>query len=118
MGLLKKSALVFVANGVGLYLANLFVPNVSVALALEAFAVTAATLTLINLFLGPLLRLVLTPIIILTLGLGSVLVNALTLYLLDLLLPTITIGGLVALFLAALIVSAANLVIHFFAKII
>lgn len=118
MGILKKAALMFVANGIGLYIVARFINGVTIPLVLESFVVVALALTLINLLVRPVVKLVLTPILILTLGLGSLLVNALMLYFLDILMPAVTIEGLVALALATAVVSASNLVIHFWAKII
>lgn len=118
MGILKKAALMFLANGVGLYVATRYVSGFTISLVLENFALVVLALTLINLFVRPLVKFVFTPIIILTLGLGSLIVNGLMLYFLDFLLPTVTIEGLLALTLATIIVSASNLIIHFSAKII
>ena len=105
MNLLQKFALLFIANAIALYLAAKFVDGVSIPLALESFALVVAVLSLIHLFIRPLIRMALTPLIILTLGLASILVNALTLYLLGLILPTVVISGLLPLFLTTLIVS-------------
>lgn len=105
-----------IANGLGLYIATLYVPGVDIPLTVSQFALVATTLTLINLFIRPFIKFVLTPIIILTLGLGSLIINALILYFLDFLLPTVTIEGLVALVLTTIIVSTANLVINFSSK--
>ncbi|MBI2506610.1 MAG: phage holin family protein [Candidatus Colwellbacteria bacterium] len=108
MGIIRKFALLFVANAIALYLATKFVSGVSIPLELRSFAVVVAVLTLIYLFIRPLIKIALTPLIILTLGLANILVNVLTLYLLDLILPTVAISGLVALLLAALIVSITS----------
>ena len=118
MGILKKAALMFIANGVGLYLAARFITNVTIPLSLEGFVLVVSLLTLINLFIRPFIKFVMTPIIVLTLGLGSFIINALMLYFLDFLLPAVTIEGLVALALVTLIVSISSLVIHFSAKIV
>ena len=108
----------FLANGLGLYLAAQYVNGFTVSLTLESFVLVVAVLTLINLFIRPIIKLVLTPLLIITLGLGSLIVNGIMLYFLDFLLPAVTIEGLLALTLATLIVSVSNLVIHFSAKII
>ena len=108
MHLVQKFVVLFVANAIALYLATRFVDGVSIPLKLEGFAVVVAVLTLIYLFIRPFIKLVLTPIIILTLGLGIILVNALTLYLLDLILPSVTISGLWPLLLTTFIVSVVG----------
>ena len=118
MGIIQKFALIFLTSAVALYLATLFVDGVSIPLRLEGFATVAAVLTLIHLFIRPLIKVALTPITILTLGLGSVLVNVLTLYLLDLILPSVIIDGFLPLILTTLIVSTVNLVVAAAAKII
>jgi len=118
MGALKKVALMLIANGLGLYIATQYVPGVTVPLNLGGFAVVVLVLTLINFFIRPFVKLVLTPLILLTLGIGSLIVNALMLYFLDFLLPAVTIEGFLALALTTVIVSASSLVIHLSAKIL
>jgi len=118
MGILKKFALLFITNAVALYLATLFIDGVSIPLKLESFAVVVAVLTLIHIFIRPLIKIALTPVIILTLGLGSILVNALTLYLLDLILPTVAFSGLLPLFLTTLIVSITSTIFATTSKVV
>ena len=118
MGFIKKPLLMLLANGVGLYLATIFVPGINITLDLKNFALVVGALTLINLLLRPIVKLLFMPVIILTLGLGSFLVNAAMLYILDFLLPTVTIEGLVALFFATLILSISNLIVRILGKIL
>ena len=108
MKFIQKFALLFIANAIALYLATRFVDGVTIPLKLEGFVAVVAVLTLIYLFIRPLIKIVLTPVIILTLGLGIILVNALTLYLLDLILPSVVISGFLALILTTLIVSVVS----------
>ncbi|MBI2098781.1 MAG: phage holin family protein [Candidatus Wildermuthbacteria bacterium] len=108
MKIIQKFALLFVANATALYLTTLLVDGVSIPLKLESFALVVATLSLIHLFIRPLIRIAFTPLIILTLGLASILVNALTLFILDLILPTVAIVGFLPLFLTTLIVSITS----------
>jgi putative membrane protein len=60
--------------------------------------------------------LLLGPIIIITLGLGAILVNAVILKVLDFLSPALSIQGLLALLYATIIVSVINLVFHFMTR--
>lgn len=103
--MVQKFTLLFVANAITLYLATKLVDGVTIPLKLEGFAIVVAVLTLIYLFIRPFIKIILTPLIILTLGFGIILVNALTLYLLDLILPTVAFSGLLPLLLTTLIVS-------------
>jgi len=118
MGIIKKPLLMALANGAGLYLATKFVPDVTVPLDLKNFALAVGALTLINLLLRPIVRLMFMPVIILTLGLGGLVVNALMLYFLDFLMPAVTIEGLVALAIATLILAVSNLAIRILGKIL
>jgi len=112
----KKLILTLVANGVGLYLAATFVPGVTIPLDFKNLAIVVGALTLINLLLRPLIKLLFMPILILTLGLGGIIVNAFMLYILDFLIAAVTIEGLVALAIATLILSISNLTIHILGK--
>ena len=118
MGIIRGFSLIFLANGIALYVAGMMLPEISLSQTVEGFAATTAILTLINLLIKPLIRLALGPILLLTLGLGSVLVNVVTLLFLDVLLPTITIDGLTNLLMAGLIVGISNLVISLTARFI
>jgi len=115
---MKKLILTVIANALGLYLATAVVPGVSIPLDLKNFAVVVLVLTAINLMVKPIVKLLFMPILIITLGLGSLIVNALMLYILDFIMSAVTIEGLVALFVTTLILSATNLVIHIIGKTI
>lgn len=102
-----------IANGLALFAADRFVEGFVLATGdLKAFAIVTLILTVLNFVLKPVLKLLLGPIIILTLGLGAILVNAVILKVLDFLSPALSIQGLVALLYATLIVTAINFVFH------
>ena len=118
MGLIEKFTLMFIGNGVALYYAGVYLDNVDISLILEEFALAVALLTVANLFLRPIIRLALGPILLITFGLGSVLVNAVTIYLLDFMVSAVTITGLVALLLTAAVVTVVNLVLSLLSRFI
>jgi putative membrane protein len=64
----------------------------------------------LNLIVKPILKMALGPLILLTLGLGLVIINALILYLLTVFSSAVTIEGTITLFYAALIISVVSLV--------
>lgn len=82
---------------------------------LEILYLTAA-LTLLNFFVKPLLKLLLGPIILLSLGLALLFVNAFVLYLLDFFFENLTITGVQTLLIASLVVGAVNFIFHFITK--
>lgn len=100
------------ANALGLYLAGRYITDVVIPADLKNLFIAAAVLTAINLLAKPILKLVLSPIIIITLGLGLIVVNAVTLYILDYLMAGVTIPLLLPLLYTTLVVSAVNWVIR------
>ena len=106
----------FFSNLIALFIVDYFITGFQVGGDSLSFLITAAILTLLNAFVRPILRLILTPIIILTFGLGIIAVNALIIYLLDILMVNITITGLVPLVYGTLVISLINMAINFSAK--
>lgn len=118
MGFIFKTVIMLAGNGIGLYLASRYVPGFNAPTELLELLIAAFVLTVINLFVRPIIKLVLSPLILLTLGLASILVNLATLYLLDYLLSSVTITGLIPLILATLVLGVINFVAHIITKII
>ncbi|MGC9610896.1 MAG: phage holin family protein [Minisyncoccia bacterium] len=89
---------------------------------LYALVIASAVLTAVNAFVRPVIKLMLGPLIVLTLGLFAIVINAVSLFFVPYLLAAlgfgspITIAGYLPLILATLIISAVNIIIGFFAK--
>lgn len=116
---LIKAAVMILGNAFALWLADKYVAGFVLAATLPQLILIGLILTLLNFFLKPVLTLILGPLILLTLGLGIVVVNAIVLFILpilanhiDFLHGTIMIQNVVALLLGTLIVSAVNIVLH------
>lgn len=105
-----------IANAIGIGVAAYFIDGMSVDPTFEAYLKAAALLTLGNLLIRPILKIVLGPIIIITFGLGIVVVNALVLYGVDYISTDITISGLYPLVYATLILAVINGVFSYSAK--
>ena len=117
LNLLGRLFTYFLSNMLALWVASRFVTGFKIPDSLIDLAWLAIVLTLLNVFIRPIFKLILSPIILLTLGLGIILVNMSTLYLLKLALPDyIAISGLLPLFYATLIVGLVNMVAHFLFK--
>ena len=78
--------------------------------------IAAGILTIINTFVRPLLKLLFGPLIILTLGLFIIVINALTLYLLDVVSSALTIQGYLPLLIATIIFGVVNAAINLSAR--
>lgn len=113
MGIIFKIIFAVLVNGFALFVADHFVDGFTLAANdIKSFAIIALILTALNFILKPILKLLLGPLIILTLGLGAILVNAVILKVLDFLSPALSIQGLLALLYATIIVSIVNIVFH------
>jgi len=88
---LKKILRSFIINLAAIILVNQAIPGFVVSGGYEGYLITAAVLTGVNLALKPLIRLLLLPINLLTLGTFRWLANVFTLYLVTLLVPYLEI---------------------------
>lgn len=96
-------------------IASYIVPNVSVTLA--GALIAAVVLGALNLFIRPILLILTLPINILTLGLFSLVINALLVMLTSYLIPTgFFIPGFWTALLFALVLSVVNWVFHFWSR--
>lgn len=117
MGLwITKIIILFALNAAALYAAVYFVDGFEIIGGRVEFAVVAAIFTLINFFIKPIIKLVLSPVIIITLGLGLVLVNAVMLYFLDFVSDSVIINGTIPLIYATVVISVVHFVLGFFMK--
>ena len=114
--LLLKLIIALLSNLIALLVAVRFVQGFEIVSGFDSFFLVAGILTFLNIFIRPLLKLILTPVIILTLGFATFLINALILFLLDKFLTNITITGTLPLIYATIIISLINIVINFLGK--
>ncbi|HPW34187.1 MAG TPA: phage holin family protein [Candidatus Paceibacterota bacterium] len=118
--LISRIIILFVTNIIALALAAYFVNGFTVSSDIVTYLELAGVFTVLNILVRPILKLVLGPIILLTFGLGVIIVNALILYILYKIYPLgITIdfsAGLYPLVYATLIISAVHFVMGFFGK--
>jgi len=111
-----KFIVAIVANAAGLLAAGYFVNGFNIETNPQNLAVLAIVLTVLNLFLKPFLKLLLGPVIILTFGLGLILVNMTVLYILDMLSKSLTIENISALVYSSIIIGLVNFVFHMATK--
>ena len=104
------------ANSLAIYLAAYFIPQVSVSGNWKVFLICGLVLSLINMIIKPILKLISLPLIIITFGFFSIVINILTIWLLTKVVSFLSITGLVAFILTALIVSVVNWLVSFLFK--
>ena len=113
MRFLFKVILAIIINGTALFAADYFVPGFLILKSdPKSFLILILILTALNYVLKPVLKLLLGPFIVLSLGLGLIFLNAVILKLLDIFSPALTIQGIVPLLEATLIISVINFVFH------
>jgi putative membrane protein len=98
-------------NALAILLVAYFVPGVMVASFLTALVV-ALVLGLLNVIIKPLLLILTLPINILTLGLFTLVINALLFWFASTFISGFSVSGFAAAFFGALIVTAVNFFAH------
>ena len=104
-------------NSAALYIAYLFVPGFGFDGGVKEFLMAGIILGLLNLTVKPVLKFISFPVIILTLGLFSLVINALLLWLVDYIFDFIAIDGLIALSLATIVITVVNMIISGITKV-
>lgn len=100
-----------ISNAAALWVATWLVDGFAVLGGWREFLLAGAVLALLNLLLKPILKALAFPLIILTLGLFTIVINALLLWSLTYLFGFVAIAGLVPLVIATLVVAIVNLLL-------
>ncbi len=98
-------------NSAALYAAYRFVPGFEFSGGIKEFLLAGTILGLLNFILKPVLRFISFPVIILTLGLFSLVINALILWLVDYIFEFMTIADLTALVWSTIAITIVNMLI-------
>ncbi len=112
MKFIFKILLRVIINIGALYCASIWIAGFSFAGTWKDWLIAGVILTIIHLAVRPLLKFVLSPLILLTFGLFTIIINMFTLFLLDTFSDPLTIQGYAPLFLGTLIVGFAHAVFH------
>jgi len=105
-------------NSLALYVANYFVHGFVVSGSWKEYLLAGAFLGLLNLIIRPVLKMISMPIIILTLGLFTLVINGLLLWTVDYIFDFVSIKDVTALLFAVIIISIVNLFVSKSAKAI
>ena len=109
--MLSRLITAFFANAVAFLLSAYLLDNFYLGGKLPAFLALVAVFTLINLVIRPLIKLILTPLILITFGFFTLVINAGILYVVDIYSAHISIDGLATLFYATVIITLTNLIL-------
>jgi putative membrane protein len=103
-------------NAVAIKVASYYIPDFIFSGDYVSLAWVAFLLTLVNFFLKPILKLIAGPIIFLTLGLFTIIINMAMLYLVDYFTADLKVTGIEPLFWATIVFGAVNLIFSIFKK--
>lgn len=112
MGLIIR----ILANSAAIWAANRLVPGFIFAGTYVDLFIAGAVLGIVNGLIGPILKLISFPIILLTLGLFSLVINILLLYLAASFLPALHIQSLSAAFWGLIVISLVNNLVNYLNK--
>jgi putative membrane protein len=111
--------ILFLINAFALFLMGRFVVGVTIPdinTSLNSFLILSVAFTAINMLIKPVLSFLFGPLVFVTLGLFSLVINALMIFLLDYLFPQMTVVGFLPLLYATLILCVVNLLGKGFTK--
>lgn len=100
-----------IANGLAILVAARFIPGVVYSYEPLTLIKIALILALINTILKPVLKLVLSPLILITLGFFTIVINIFLIWLVVYFVPELSISGISAYFWTMVIVSIFNFIV-------
>lgn len=103
-------------NAVAIYIAACFVNGINVSGGIASLIIIGAVLGIINLVIKPVIKILSLPLIILTFGLFTVIINTICLLLVSFLMTSFSIENLSSAVLGVLIISLVNYIFSFFVK--
>ncbi len=116
MKLLSRLVFSFFSNLIALIIAGNVIVGFEITSNLVNLMIAAGVFTLLNIYLRPLVKMILSPLVILTLGLFTLVINAGMLYLLDILSVNVRVNTIESLIYGTLLITGVNFLLHFSAK--
>jgi putative membrane protein len=113
MDVIARFILMLTGNLTAVLLAGYFVPEFQLTTDIQMLMPMVLSLTIANLLIRPLIKLILSPLILVSFGLFSIVINVGILFLVDIYSESLTINGLTPLFYATSIISFTNIVIDY-----
>ncbi len=104
------------ANSLAIYLAAYLLPGVGLSGGWKTLLIAGIVLSLINAVIKPILKLVSLPLIIITLGFFSLVINIIAIWLLTKFIPQFSISGIWAFVLTTFIVGIINWIVSWLTK--
>ena len=113
---MKRFIIQILSNALAIYLAAWLIQGFDFTGGWTTLILTGFVLGMINFFIRPILKFISFPLIILSLGLFTIIINMILLGIAGWLIPELTIGGIWPLFWGVVVISIVNLFFSFGAK--
>lgn len=111
MKFLFKLILHVAANGLAIFVAAYFIKEIKFTGDWIDYAIVGAVLTVANLVIRPILKVISAPIIFITMGLFSLVINAALLFAVDWFIESLSISGIMGYVWGSLIIAVINAII-------
>jgi len=109
---MKRLILSIFINALALWVAHQWVPGFTVSGQIGTFLVAGLVLGFLNGIIKPILKFFAFPLILLTLGLFVFVINALLLWAVTFIVPSVVITGYIPLAIATLVVTVVNVLLN------
>lgn len=113
---LRRLLLNWILLAVVLAVTAWLVPEVNVEGGIVGVLIAAAVFGIVNTFIGPIVRLLSLPVTVITLGLFSIVINAILLALAAAISDYLEVGGFVQTLIAAVVISVLTWITHLFTR--
>lgn len=100
------------ASILGIWLAALYVPSIQFTGTWPQLVIAGLVLGIVNIILKPILKIISSPFIVLTLGLFTIIINMFLLWLTTRFVPELSISDLAGYFWGSIIISVLNFIFH------
>lgn len=108
---MNRLILQIIAGILGIWLATKFVPGVEFVGEIQYLLLAGFFLGLINFFIKPILKMITLPLRVLTLGIFSLVINMVMVWIVDIIFPELIILGIIPLFWTTVIIWAVSLLL-------
>ncbi len=112
--MLSKAIITFISYAAGFLAAAYLIEGFDLTFTLPSFLALIAVFTLIHLIIRPLIKLVLSPLILITFGLFNLVITAALLYIVDIYSAHISITGLTPLIYSTVVITIISLMFQAF----
>ena len=111
---MRKLFFAVLISALALWVAQQYIPGFNVSGDIQIYLIAGVVLGILNVIVKPILKLIAFPLMLVSLGLFSLVINALLLWVLTGIVPSVSIAGFIPLFWGTLVITAGNIIVSWF----